>query len=470
MSRLNSRALTLAVLAPVLVTFGCVNGPTDDKTDTDPDVTNDDTVDTDVADTDIADTGALDTDILDTDVVDTDLLDTDVEDTDAEDSADSADTAAPWDTGLDTGEDTGSWWDTGFDTGLDTADSGAWWDTGLDTSDTGTTVVPTSGEILFVTDAGTMGDFGGVAAADALCNASPVKPDSATYKAVLVDGSARVACSTSYCGGGAGENVDWALAPNTGYFRPDGTYIGTTNAQGLFDRLLINAVGLVNSEVWTGLNSDWTTSSTCSAWTDSTSFGEVGLADELGTDAIDAYLQFCDRTNVLLYCASQAPPARVIYTTQAQPNGDLGGVAGADAACNTAPPVAGVYKALIVDGVSRVACTSDDCQTGGTAEHVDWVLEPSSLYVRADGTEIGTTNFDGLFLFDLANAISPVSSETWTGLSTTWTVGTTCDAWTDGTSSTIGTAGLSGEIEVDAISAYEQWCDRTNVALVCVQQ
>ncbi|HLD45750.1 MAG TPA: DUF1554 domain-containing protein, partial [bacterium] len=64
---------------------------------------------------------------------------------------------------------------------------------------------------IFVTDATYNGNLGGVAGADALCEADANKPATGTYKALIVDGVARVACTTANCGGGAGENIDWVL-------------------------------------------------------------------------------------------------------------------------------------------------------------------------------------------------------------------------------------------------------------------
>ncbi len=170
---------------------------------------------------------------------------------------------------------------------------------------------PAPGLYLFVTDAGSVGNLGGVSGADARCNASPVKPvGSGTFKAMLADDNTRHACTTSLCvTGGAWENLNWVLQPSTTYFRPDGTQIGSTTAAGIFTSVTVG-IGTNNSEVWTGLAYDWTNSSNssnCTNWTDGTgnTLGNVGLADETGTDLIARYLQYCDRSNVLIYCAEQ---------------------------------------------------------------------------------------------------------------------------------------------------------------------
>lgn len=128
---------------------------------------------------------------------------------------------------------------------------------------------------IFASDA-TTGDMdngsGGIMGADSLCMSSTGKPyTSGTWKA-LIAGSARTACSTADCSGGAGENSNWVLAANTKYFTAgENKVIGTTNANGIFAFPLTN--GLVNAAgfYYTGLNTDWTTSAdTCSDWTEGT--------------------------------------------------------------------------------------------------------------------------------------------------------------------------------------------------------
>lgn len=95
---------------------------------------------------------------------------------------------------------------------------------------------------MFLTASKYDGNLGGVTGADAKCQSDSNKPSTGTYKALLVDGENRVACTTANCSGGSSENKDWVLKANTSYVRTDGTAIGTTNAAGIFTSAFTNAV------------------------------------------------------------------------------------------------------------------------------------------------------------------------------------------------------------------------------------
>lgn len=132
----------------------------------------------------------------------------------------------------------------------------------------------------------------GIEAADYICNNDKGKPSGdvdATYKALIVDGSARIACTTAYCSGGEMEHVDWVLLANTAYQNTAGQII-TTNAKGLFDFPTINPLmpqsQWLSNYVWTGLGANWTTehSFTCNKWGSSlsTSGGYAGAQPWIG--------------------------------------------------------------------------------------------------------------------------------------------------------------------------------------------
>lgn len=77
-------------------------------------------------------------------------------------------------------------------------------------------------------------DGNGIEEADALCNADTNKPNDSTYKAIIVDGLNRTACTTASCAGGSSEHTDWVLQADTEYRRGDGTtVVGTTDSNGL---------------------------------------------------------------------------------------------------------------------------------------------------------------------------------------------------------------------------------------------
>ncbi len=166
-----------------------------------------------------------------------------------------------------------------------------------------------------------------------------------------------------------------------------------------------------------------------------------------------------------------------IFVTAGSYSGNLGGVAGADAYCMSAsnkPAGTSTYKALIVDGSSRVACTTASC-SGGTAEHVGWVLAASTPYYRTDcATWINTTNSNGLLSFGLTNPISTSNVGAWTGMNNTWrTTANTCGSWTSSSSGSNGDLGFanysnSGAINIGGASSPDS-CD-TSYRLYCVEQ
>jgi hypothetical protein len=134
--------------------------------------------------------------------------------------------------------------------------------------------------------------FGGVAGADAICNSDANRPDTGvSYKALIGVSGVRDLSN------------DWPLAPDTIYNRADGmTEIGTTDSSGKLVFSLTNSIDDLGNEVWTGLSSSFTVSGNCSNFTTSDGTGNVGVASYTSTSAITRYSQWCNRTNVKLYC------------------------------------------------------------------------------------------------------------------------------------------------------------------------
>ncbi|MFZ5629726.1 MAG: DUF1554 domain-containing protein [Spirochaetota bacterium] len=137
-----------------------------------------------------------------------------------------------------------------------------------------------------------------------------------------------------------------------------------------------------------------------------------------------------------------------IFVTSAQYDGNLGGITGADAKCNAdaAKPNASTYRAILSDGITRIACATADCGgASGVEQSVDWPLFPGRTYVRADGTTpIGTANASAIF--PIPSLTGPVQSspatQVWTGLdSWTWHANN-CQQWTTGNSG--GNLGATG--------------------------
>lgn len=178
-------------------------------------------------------------------------------------------------------------------------------------------------------------------------------------------------------------------------------------------------------------------------------------------------------------------------------HGNFGGISGADAFCQSNIPSnlprAGIYKAMLTDGVNRVATTVGPNSTNG---QVNWVFQPNQKYQRAeDGAIVMTTNSSGMF--DFANGAkleNPFTlqgeSGQWTGLNSNWTtwkpggVPIACDSWNGSIAALYGSFGSSTRTDSDILTAkistggsFTTSCSITrtsygpyNLGLVCVEQ
>ena len=187
-----------------------------------------------------------------------------------------------------------------------------------------TNVTISCGEFhIFVTTDTNSGDFttgytSGIAGADAYCMAE--RPDGmiGTYKALISDGTNRVACVNENCSSGATEHIDWVLAPQTDYYRTDDTTkLGTTDLLGLFFVESDLDTNLTDDTfyIWTGLNSDWTVGDNCNLWSDSSgiygaAYGETDYSD---INVISYDWDSCDNT-ASLACVEQPTYTRYTYT------------------------------------------------------------------------------------------------------------------------------------------------------------
>jgi hypothetical protein len=156
-------------------------------------------------------------------------------------------------------------------------------------------------------------------------------------------------------------------------------------------------------------------------------------------------------------------------------NGSLGGVAGADTLCNSdagKPSILpNIYKAMLVDGVSRKASATANAGDG----QIDWVLLPNTAYFRSDGTtQIMTANVNGIFNFSvplfLTNSFLGVMQSYWTGLNSDWTTFPShCNNWT----TTIGNSRAGDGTPLDNNSIIGMGnipCNSATPYLLCVQQ
>ncbi|MBI3395102.1 MAG: DUF1554 domain-containing protein [Spirochaetia bacterium] len=167
---------------------------------------------------------------------------------------------------------------------------------------------------------------------------------------------------------------------------------------------------------------------------------------------------------------NQATP-KLIFVSNTTSTGNLGGVLNADAICNAdlaKPANTGTYKAMIVSA-ARTASVTANVGDG----QVDWVLRPSQLYTRPDGTVIMTTNAASIYVFgpNMTNAIGTTGIAAWTGLNTDWTTAGGCGvtAWTDGSAGAFGRYGTTNAAALAAIMGGNLSCINPS-ALYCVQQ
>uniref|UniRef100_UPI000773509F endostatin-like outer membrane lipoprotein, LenD-like n=1 Tax=Leptospira santarosai TaxID=28183 RepID=UPI000773509F len=276
-------------------------------------------------------------------------------------------------------------------------------------------------------------DANGIVGADAYCNSH--MPDSLRYgrtgeflpisfKAMLVDESRRRASVTANQGDG---QTNWVFKPNTQYRRAtDGQLIATTDSKGLIPFPMVNSFtsNPHNNNIWTGLNSDWTTvpqGSRCNDWTSTTGMGRNGYANLTSNNAISVRDIGCGNETagidqkIGILCVAQWPvvPRNFKYLYQvAGTDGDLSfqgkpGLYGADKLCNTETfynshelsllrGKTKPFKAMVVDGINRRASVTANQGDG----QIDWVLKPNTEYRRTLtnwGSLVGVTNSAGLF-------------------------------------------------------------------------
>jgi hypothetical protein len=162
-------------------------------------------------------------------------------------------------------------------------------------------------KLIFQSNSSTNGNIGGISGADAICNSDSAKPaNSGTYKAMISHTAIRIASVTADAGDG---QIDWVLAPNQLYTRPNGFVILTTNSASIyvFGPNFTNSIGTNGNSIWTGLNADWTTVGGCGGnWIDGTGgpFGRYGVANSTSNSSINGGNLACNNTSNL-FCVQQ---------------------------------------------------------------------------------------------------------------------------------------------------------------------
>ncbi len=166
---------------------------------------------------------------------------------------------------------------------------------------------------IFITSSTFTGNLVSVSDADASCMSDANYPGAGTYKAFIVDGTVRRACTTANCGGGPSEHIGWVLAATTTYVRSDGTtVIKATNNEAIFSfagAVLTNSFSATSYNIWTGLTNNWTgnDNADCTNWTSAIGAGEVGNTSATDGTAIQqaATLNCSGAASVRLACVEQ---------------------------------------------------------------------------------------------------------------------------------------------------------------------
>ncbi len=214
------------------------------------------------------------------------------------------------------------------------------------------------------------------------------------------------------------------------------------------------------------------------AVTSATASGPLAL--NVGVNTIEVRVTAQDTTTTQIYTlnVTRTDTPRKIFIANENAsiinNGNLGGISGADAICNSAlNKPAGTYKAMISDGNSslggRVACTTANCSVGGVAENFYWALSPDTEYENADSELIGITNASAIFTFPITNQIAVVAGgAAWTGLNADFTSSANnCSGFTSNAG--FGTLGTSTNTN-DTILFFSTISCNTDAYLYCVEQ
>lgn len=181
-------------------------------------------------------------------------------------------------------------------------------------------------------------------------------------------------------------------------------------------------------------------------------------------------------TGVSVVCTTTLPRIWASQATDgnlAAIGGAANGIAGADYFCmhDSGKPATGTYKAMLVDSIHRIACTTAYCG-GGSSEHTDWVLAPNTTYYRTNlSTVTITTNAAGIATVDLTTSISIGIAYAWTGMQTNWTTDSSndCTNWTTTTGN--GNAGKISRTSIDDVISYSNYaCTDNSRLLICVEQ
>jgi hypothetical protein len=196
----------------------------------------------------------------------------------------------------------------------------------------------------------------------------------------------------------------------------------------------------------------------------------------LGTGTINS----ANASDITISCA---PTSLKSFKTASDYGGNtnIGGITGADDKCASDanhPGEGKVYRALISDGDTRIACGQADCASDAVGQ-TGWVLRPDTTYYRSDGTtEAFSTNSNSIFVFtggfQMTNAFEEFpGTYYYTGLNPDWTTGNHCQKWTVGGGfGASGHLGITHQKNTSGISHASSNCGNIGLEtnLICVEQ
>ncbi|MCX6130310.1 MAG: DUF1554 domain-containing protein, partial [Proteobacteria bacterium] len=172
---------------------------------------------------------------------------------------------------------------------------------------------------MFMTNTVSQGNLGGITGADAICEADTRHPTSSgvnvgTYKAMLVDGTNRIACVNASCSPtDVNDGLNWVMRASTLYVRTDGTEIKATNSSKIwtFPPNMTNSIAVPSgiSGVWIGTDETFVKvlgNTNCSLWTSNGAVtGASGLVGSKSVAAVFASDSDCAAFSYPLYCVEQ---------------------------------------------------------------------------------------------------------------------------------------------------------------------
>ena len=335
--------------------------------------------------------------------------------------------------------------------------------------------------IAFVTSSIHTGNLGGLAGADAICQARA--------NALALGGTYRAWLSTSTI------NAPARFAGSSGWVRVDGKPFANTISQLVAGRvyypLALNERGgsELGEAVWTGTSSSGALSGVaCTNWTDATTAisGTIGYT-HYGTGSWTQNGGGACSSSQHLYClgvdyaATVVPPpataVRRAFMTNAPwiPNG---GLTGADALCNseaTAAGLPGTYRALLA--TTGATAASRFSTTGNPWARVDDViLAPTAAGFLGSAVAGPPAYWQAALNVTAGGAYR--QDRIWAGGATLGTsgTGTSCNGWSTVSATAFGAVGIGWSSEVaSAFANYTQssgvtTCDNTQSKLMCLQQ